>query len=52
VGDAGLAHLGGCRGLTLLVLYNARVTAAKVEGLKKSLPKCRIEYDGGVTEPN
>ena len=27
------------------------MTAAKIEELKKALPKCKIEWDGGVIEP-
>jgi hypothetical protein len=27
------------------------VTGAKVEELKQALPRCKIEWDGGVIEP-
>ena len=51
VSDAGLAHLKGCKNLTWLVLLQTKVTAAGIDDLKKALPKCKIEWDGGVIEP-
>jgi eukaryotic-like serine/threonine-protein kinase len=51
VSDAGLAHFEGCKSLTYLGLRKTKVTAAKIEELKKALPKCKIEWDGGVIEP-
>jgi Leucine-rich repeat (LRR) protein len=51
VGNAGLAHLTGLEKLTSLVLVKTKVTAKGVEGLAKALPKCKIEWDGGVIEP-
>jgi hypothetical protein len=32
-------------------LKQTKVTAAKIDELKQALPKCRIEWDGGVVEP-
>ena len=51
VSDAGLAHFKDCKNLTHLGLQKTKVTAAKIEELKKALPKCKIEWDGGVIEP-
>jgi hypothetical protein len=51
VSDAGLAHFAGCKSLTHLTLQKTKVTPAKVEELRKALPKCKIEWDGGVIEP-
>jgi hypothetical protein len=51
VGNAGLAHFENCTKLTYLTLKQTKVTAAKIEELKKALPKCKIEWDGGVIEP-
>jgi hypothetical protein len=28
-----------------------KVTAAKIDELRKALPQCRIEWDGGTIEP-
>jgi Leucine-rich repeat (LRR) protein len=49
--DAGLADLAGLDKLTFLNLDNTKVTAKGVEALAKVLPKCKIEWDGGVIEP-
>jgi len=51
VGDAGLAHFKDCKNLTALKLQQTQVTAAKIGELKKALPKCKIQWDGGVIEP-
>jgi tetratricopeptide (TPR) repeat protein/Leucine-rich repeat (LRR) protein/tRNA A-37 threonylcarbamoyl transferase component Bud32 len=51
VSDAGLAHLKDCKNLTLLDLRKTKATAAKIDELKAALPKCKIEWDGGVIEP-
>jgi hypothetical protein len=51
VTDAGLAHLAGLDNLTELHLTNTQVTDKGVEGLAKALPKCKIEWDGGVIKP-
>ena len=37
--------------LTELDLRETQVTAKGVEGLAKSLPKCKITWGGGVIEP-
>jgi eukaryotic-like serine/threonine-protein kinase len=49
--DAGLVHLAGLDELTNLILVNTKVTAKAIEELAKALPKCKIEWDGGVIEP-
>ena len=51
VTDDGLAHLAGCPALTLVQAVRTKVTKAGAEALAKALPKCKIEYDGGVIEP-
>ncbi len=51
VTDAGLKELAGFKALQTLNLKNTKVTAAGIDELKKALPKCRIEWDGGVIEP-
>jgi hypothetical protein len=50
VGDAGLAPFKDCKNLTQLGLHKTKVTAAGIDELKKALPRCRIEWDGGKTE--
>ena len=49
--DAGLVHLKDCKNLKGVNLRNTKVTAAGIDDLKKNLPQCRIEWDGGVIEP-
>jgi serine/threonine protein kinase len=49
--DAGLEHLKAFTKLTDLALLGTQVTKAKVLELKAVLPKCRIEWNGGVLEP-
>jgi serine/threonine protein kinase len=51
VTDAGLAHLTGLDQLTRLTLLKTQVTAQGVEKLARALPRCKIEWDGGVIEP-
>jgi hypothetical protein len=51
VTDAGLGHLTGCKNLKGLNLQKTKVSAVGVEKLKAALPKCKIEWDGGVIEP-
>jgi len=51
VTDVGLAHLKDCKKLTSITLQKTNVTAAKIEELKKALPNCKIEWDGGVIQP-
>jgi uncharacterized membrane protein len=49
--DAGLDYFKDCKNLTYLNLQKTKVTRAKVEELKKALPRCKIEWYGGVIEP-
>jgi serine/threonine protein kinase/formylglycine-generating enzyme required for sulfatase activity len=49
--DAGLVHLKNCKKLSVLNLMNTSVTAGAIDELKKTYPKCRIEWDGGVIDP-
>src|SRR5262249_42569716 len=51
VSDATLTGLKVCRNLTMLYLQRTKATAATIEELKTALPRCRIEWDGGVIEP-
>jgi|GEM_PF-479670 len=51
VSDAGLAPFKNCKNLTILYLKKTKVTAAGIDELKKALPLCKIEWDGGVIEP-
>jgi eukaryotic-like serine/threonine-protein kinase len=51
VTDTGLAPFRDCWNLRHIAVEKTKVTAAQVEALKKALPKCRIEWDGGVIEP-
>jgi hypothetical protein len=32
-------------------IREARAAAAKIDELRKALPQCRIEWDGGTIEP-
>jgi hypothetical protein len=50
VTDAGLAHLTGFTGLTFLDVRKTGVTAKGLAAFHAALPRCRIEYDGGVME--
>ncbi len=50
--DEGLANFRDCRYLKAVHLQKTKVSAKGIEGLKKALPKCKIEWDGGVIEPN
>jgi WD40 repeat protein/uncharacterized membrane protein len=45
VSDTGVAYFMDCKDLTHLCLQKTNVTRAKVEELKKALPKCQIEWD-------
>ncbi len=49
--DAGLVHLDGFTALTKLSLRNTGVTDEGVRRLSAKLPKCRIEWNGGVVGP-
>lgn len=51
VTDAGLKHLARLAGLTRVTLLKTQVTPKGVEEFAKALPKCKIEWDGGVIEP-
>jgi eukaryotic-like serine/threonine-protein kinase len=48
--DAGLESLKDCKDLTYLFLVNTKVTATGVNSLQKTLPQCKIEWSGGVSE--
>ena len=37
--------------LTCRNLRGTKVTAAGIDDLKKALPPCKIEWDGGVIDP-
>ena len=50
VSDAGIKSLSGLTNLNTLDLHKTRVTEAGVKNLSAALPKCRIEWDGGVIE--
>jgi serine/threonine protein kinase/Leucine-rich repeat (LRR) protein len=52
VTDDGLTPFLDCKKLTLLKVKQTKVTAAKIDELRKALPQCRIEWDGGVIEPS
>ena len=51
VSDTGLAYLKNSTKLTKLLLQKTKVTAAGIEELQKALPRCKIEWDSGVSEP-
>jgi hypothetical protein len=51
VTDAGLVHLTGLKALQQLDLRGSKVTEAGVKKLAATLPKCRIEWDGGTIGP-
>lgn len=51
VTDAGLPHLKPMQNMTLLKLQGTGVTEEGVRQLAAALPKCRIEWNGGVIEP-
>ena len=51
VSDTGLVALAKSRLLRYLVLTRTKVTEAGVKKLAAALPRCKIEWDGGVIEP-
>ena len=51
VSDAGLEQLANHSMLTQLIVTKTKVTEAGVKKLSAALPRCRIEWDGGVIEP-
>jgi len=51
IGDAGLVHLHDCKKLGYILLKKSKVTATGIDDLKKALPYCRIEWDGGLINP-
>ncbi len=51
VTDQGVARFKECQGLRILFLPGSKVTAAGINDLKAALPRCRIEWTGGVIEP-
>ena len=51
VSDVDLTQFKDCKNLTLIQLRKTKVTQAGIDDFKKSLPECKIEWDGGVIEP-
>ena len=51
IDDEGLKHLAASKLVTLNV-RGTKVTEAGVKQLAAALPKCRIEWDGGMIEPS
>jgi serine/threonine protein kinase len=51
VSDVGLAQLEDYKNLIHVQMLKTKVTAAGIRKLQNALPKCRIEWDGGVIEP-
>jgi serine/threonine protein kinase len=51
VSDAGLESLIGCRAAQLIHLKGTQVTGAGVKKFSAALPRCKIEWEGGVIEP-
>lgn len=51
VGDEALTALKECQQLTTLNVRKTQVTVAGVTELARALPKCQIEWDGGVIDP-
>jgi hypothetical protein len=51
VTDAGLERLAGFRELVSVFVKNTNVTEAGVKKLAAALPRCKIEWDGGVIAP-
>jgi serine/threonine protein kinase/Leucine-rich repeat (LRR) protein len=49
--DEGLKHLAHDPQLTMVNLLKTKVTPAGVQKLAAALPRCRIEWDGGLIEP-
>lgn len=49
--DKGLDLLKKFKNLGSLVLTKTKVTAKGIDALRKALPQCRIQWDGGVVEP-
>jgi hypothetical protein len=49
--DAGLSHLTKLENLTELKLQQTNVTDKGIKKLADALPKCKIEWDGGVVDP-
>ncbi len=48
--DNGLAYFKDSKNLTLLQIQRTKVSAAKVDEIRKAMPKCRIESDHGTFE--
>jgi Leucine-rich repeat (LRR) protein len=51
ISDRGLEHLARAKGLKYVALSTTAVTAEGIAKLQKALPRCKIEWDGGVIEP-
>lgn len=51
VTDASVKNLVGLTKLQSLNVKRTKVTATGLDALKKALPNCKIEHDGGVIEP-
>ena len=45
IADAGLKEVAKLKQLTLLSLYDTKVTKAGIAELQKALPKCNIGHD-------
>jgi hypothetical protein len=52
LGDESVPILAKMSKLRLLKLQETRFSAQGIDALAKSLPNCRIEWDGGVIEPS
>jgi len=49
--DRGLETLAGFQGLSLLKVRETKITEAAAKKLAAALPRCKIEWNGGVIEP-
>ncbi len=49
--DKSVDHLATMKSLKILGIEKTKFTAAGVEKLQQALPKCQIEWNGGVVEP-
>lgn len=49
--DSAIEHISKLKSLEKLEIKDTRITANGVDRLRKALPQCRIEWDGGTVEP-